>query len=129
MICSGCLGILVGTTKGAFFHHWKTKEDLALSILERMEAFFETNFFRILEEPGRAREKIERVISLISQISNGDGGYGRLFAMWCVELNEDEEQIGPAVHKLKYRWCAFWKELISRAQNDKDMRSDISAKN
>lgn len=117
------------TTKGAFFHHWKTKEDLALSILERMEAFFDSNFFQIMEEPGRAREKIERVISLMGQISNGDGGYGRLFAMWCVELDEDEEQIGPAVHRFKLRWRSFWKELITRAQSDKDMRADISAEN
>ncbi len=117
------------TTKGAFFHHWKTKEDLALSILERMEAFFDGNIFKILEESGNAREKIDRVINLMAQMGNGDGGYGRLFAMWCVELNPDEDQIGPAVHKLKLRWCAFWKELIARAQADKDMRSDISAEN
>ncbi|HLX63246.1 MAG TPA: TetR/AcrR family transcriptional regulator [Planctomycetota bacterium] len=117
------------TTKGAFFHHWKTKEDLAMSIYERLEGFFQSNFFCILEEPGRAREKIERVINLVSQVSNGDGSYGRLFAMWCIELTEDEEQIGPAVHRLKVRWFSFWKELITRAQEAKDMRSDISAEN
>jgi len=117
------------TTKGAFFHHWKTKEDLALAIFERMEKFFETNFFRILEEQGRARDKLENVISLISEMSNGDGGYGRLFATWCMELTENEDQLGPAVHRLKARWCGFWKELIERAQREKDMRADISAEN
>ena len=117
------------TTKGAFFHHWKTKEDLALSILERMEAFFNTNFFAILDQPGRTRDKIENIISLIGSMSNGDGGYGRLFATWCIELAEDEDQLGPAVHKLKLRWCGLWRELIQRAQTEKDMRADISAEN
>ena len=117
------------TTKGAFFHHWKTKEDLALSILERMEAFFDTNYFNILNTQGRSRDKIENIINLISQMSNGDGGYGRLFATWCMELAVDEDQLGPAVHRLKVRWCGFWKELIQRAQQEKDMRADISAEN
>ena len=117
------------TTKGAFFHHWKTKEDLALSILERMEAFFDSNFFHILDAPGRSRDKIENVINLISSSSNGDGGYGRLFATWCMELAENEDQLGPAVHRIKLRWCEFWKTLIQRTQDEKDMRADISAEN
>ncbi len=94
-----------------------------------MEAFFQANFFHIADSPGRARDKIELAINLISEMSNGDGGYGRLFATWAAELTDNEEQIGPAVHRLKSRWCGFWKVLIERAQAEKDLRADISAEN
>lgn len=115
------------TTKGAFFHHWKTKEDLACSVLERMEAHFEEHFFSILEQTGRGRDQIEKALNLLGETNKADGGYGRLFAIWSIEMRQDEDKLGAEVHRLKLRWCGFWKELIQRAQKDRDIRSDISA--
>lgn len=117
------------TTKGAFFHHWKTKEDLALSLIDQMEGFLEEKYFKIIEQPGRARERLELAINLLGQSGYTDQCYGRLFAVWCVELREDEDKIGPAVHRVKQRWIAFWKELIHRAQAEGDLRADIPAEN
>jgi AcrR family transcriptional regulator len=115
------------TTKGAFFHHWKTKEDLALSILERMEAFFQHNFFTLVEVPKRGRELFDTALTLLRDAVSGNGSYLRLFAIWCMELAENEDKLGPAVHALRNRWCKFWEYLIRRAQEDHDIRTDLSA--
>lgn len=117
-------------TKGAFFHHWKTKEDLALSILENLDADFESQFFTIAKGKGKAREKIEALLRRIADLSmDAEWSYGRIFAHWCIELHTDEEKIGPALHALKSRWFLLWRELIHRAQQEHDMRADISAEN
>ena len=117
-------------TKGAFFHHWKSKEELALSILEALSADFERNFFSLGEGPGRARDKIERLLKRISELSRGPGwSYGRLFAILCSELRQDEGQLGPAVHKVQMRWYRMWKDLIAEAQAADDLRADISSEN
>lgn len=117
------------TTKGAFFHHWKTKEDLALSLVQQIGTYFEEKYLAILEQPGRGRERLETAINLLSDSTKQDLCYGRLFAVWCAELHDDEDKIGPAVHALKHRWIAFWKQLIQSAQSDGDLRSDIPAEN
>lgn len=119
-----------GITKGAFFHHWKSKEELALAILEHVRTMYEEQLFAVAQSDGRARDKIERLLRQMTALStNGDWVYARIFALWCAELQADEEQIGPAVHALRARWCMLWKDLIHRAQQEHDLRADISAEN
>lgn len=116
-------------TKGAFFHHWKTKEDLALSLIEQMDGYFGQTYLKIIETPGRARDHIEKAISHVMEATKVDQCYCRLFSILCVELREDEDKIGPEIHRLKSRWMGFWKDLIQRAQTEGDLRSDIPAEN
>ena len=119
-----------GITKGAFFHHWKTKEELALEILDSVRIAFEEKFFSTVQAEGRAREKIERSLRTLGDLSHDSSWvYGKIFAIWCAELDSDQDQLGPAVHALKARWCRYWKELIERAQHEHDLRADISAEN
>ncbi|HYG74899.1 MAG TPA: TetR/AcrR family transcriptional regulator [Planctomycetota bacterium] len=119
-----------GITKGALFHHWKSKEELALAVLEEMQENFEKNFFSIQAENTRAREKIERLLRLLSELSRDPSwSYGRIFAIWCTELPNNEPGIGTRVHALKARWCVLWKDLIRKAQQEHDLRGDISSEN
>jgi TetR/AcrR family transcriptional regulator, transcriptional repressor for nem operon len=121
---------LSGISKGAFFHHWKTKEELALEILDSVRLAFEDKFFATAHGEGRAREKIERSLRLLGDLSQESSWvYGKIFALWCAELDSDHEQLGPAVHALRMRWCVYWKEMIERAQHEHDLRADISAEN
>jgi TetR/AcrR family transcriptional repressor of nem operon len=119
-----------GITKGAFFHHWKTKEDLALALFDDMRRTFEDHLFIVARGDARAREKMDRLLRQLCDISASPRWiYVRMFALWCAELRPDEEKIGPAVHALKARWSMLWKELILKAQQESDMRADISAEN
>lgn len=119
-----------GITKGALFHHWKSKEELALAILADVETSFDNYFFKLAASDGRAREKIDRLLRLIAELSlSGNWTYGRIFAIWCAELPAEKDKVGAAVHELRWRWHGLWKELIRRAQVEHDLRSDISAEN
>ncbi len=116
-----------GITKGAFYHHWKTKEDLALTILEDMKRSYETKIFGVLETEGNARAQIERTLDTIVEL-NADPNwhYCRLMATWTAELDPQEEELGRAVHEIRARWRGFWHQLLARAQAQGDLRADIS---
>jgi AcrR family transcriptional regulator len=119
-----------GISKGALFHHWKSKEELALSVLLEVTGCFEQHFFVAVERDGRARDKIDWLLRQVADVSlQHNGCYGRIFAIWCAELRAEENEVGSAVHELRTRWCTLWKDLVRRAQQEHDLRGDISAEN
>lgn len=118
-----------GITKGAFFHHWKTKEELALAVLNDVKESFEAYFFRA-PRPIRPGDRLAHSFRQLTKLSlDPSWPYGRIFALWCAEMRTDEGRIGPAVNALKARWVEFWKELIELAQRERALRADISAEN
>jgi TetR/AcrR family transcriptional repressor of nem operon len=118
-----------GITKGAFFHHWKTKEELALAVLEDAKESFEAYFFRA-PRPVRPGDRLAHSFRQLTKLSLDPAWpYGRILALWCAEMRSDEGRIGPAVHALRLRWVEFWKEIIEPAQREHALRTDISAEN
>jgi len=119
-----------GISKGAFFHHWKSKEELALTVFDGVREDFERNFFSVLGEEQKSRFRIESILLKLSDLSSDPSWvYGRIFALWSAELANDEEKVGAAVNTLRSRWTALWKELLKRAQLEHDLRGDFSAEN
>lgn len=118
-----------GITKGAFYHHWRTKEDLALTLLEEMKVAYQNRIFSILDGPGSARDLIEKTFATITELSaDPDWHYCELIATWSTELGPEDAQLGRAVHEVRHGLLAFWERLLGRAQTEGQMRTDISAK-
>ncbi|MCW8130325.1 MAG: TetR/AcrR family transcriptional regulator [Planctomycetota bacterium] len=120
---------LSGISKGAFYHHWKTKEDLAFTILEEMRKAYETRIFAVIETEGRARDQIERMLQTIVELNaDPEWHYCKLLATWSSELGPNDGQLGAAIHEIRARWQTFWETLLRRAQDQNDLRSDLPAR-
>ena len=117
------------TTKGAFYYHWKAKEDLAFTILDEMRLAYEKRVFPLQRSSGKASELIVRTLDTLADLnSRPDWVYCRLMATWTSELPPGDDSLGSAVHEVRERWMVFWEELLERAQVEKDIRIDISAR-
>jgi AcrR family transcriptional regulator len=121
-----------GITKGAFYHHWRTKEELALTILQQMKEAYAQHFFPILNNDRPAREKIEQALHTLREFNmNPDWVYCRLLAMWSAELGEmgtEEDAMAKGVQEMRHRWLEFWEQLLRSAQEQGHLRTDIPAK-
>jgi TetR/AcrR family transcriptional repressor of nem operon len=118
-----------GITKGAFYHHWKTKEDLALTILQQMREAYEQHFFPILKNERPARERIEQALHMLQEFNtNPDWVYCRLLAMWSAEMGTEEDAMAKGVQEMRHRWLEFWEQLLRSAQEQGHLRTDIPAK-
>ena len=116
-------------TKGAFYHHWKTKEDLALTILDEMKNAYQKHLFPTLSADGRARDQLERALRTIRDLnSNPDWVYCRLLATWSAELGTGDDPLGKGVQELRQKMLGFWEQLLHRAQEQGDLRKDIAPK-
>ncbi|GMV81541.1 MAG: TetR family transcriptional regulator [Planctomycetota bacterium] len=114
-------------TKGAFYHHWRTKEDLALTILDEIRNSYTQHYYPVLEQEMKAREKIETTLRKIEELHrNKDWSYCKLLATWSSELSPDQDELGRTVHEIRTRWLAFWELLLHQAQEQGDLRKDIA---
>jgi AcrR family transcriptional regulator len=111
-------------TKGAVFHHWRTKEELALELLGEMERNYEQKAFQLLHSDAPARAVLERVMETLASANGEPEWYCcRMLAIWSAEFGPADAPLGARVHALQERWMGFWRELLTRAQAAGDLAS------
>lgn len=97
-------------TKGAFFHHFRSKHDLALVLLER----FAASDAALLEETMARAERLHRdplqqlllFFGLYQEMVEGDGDplQGCLFASYVYEMQLFEDEVHELIRKVALHW-------------------------
>ena len=101
-------------TKGAFFHHFKSKDDLATSLIERYligEAMLLNSLVERAEQV--TRDPLQQVLAMIGFLIDdidigGPLSKGCLFASYAFELAEFDEN----VRALSKQGFTKWREVI-----------------
>jgi len=106
----------VGITKGAFFHHFKTKDDLAKALLRR----FANKDARIYAETRERAEKLsddplEQVLIFVRLFEEMFEGLtepypGCLFASYIYELQQFDDETRTLIHGSFMKWRELLKE-------------------
>ena len=65
----------VGITKGAFYHHWDSKEDLAIELGSLMGADYQRIATPRIESARSAWERIEVLLAIASELGDKDSGW------------------------------------------------------
>ncbi|MDH5189260.1 MAG: TetR/AcrR family transcriptional regulator [Rhodospirillaceae bacterium] len=101
-------------TKGAFFHHFKNKDDLALSLIERYLDGESVLLNSLVERAEQlTRDPLQQVLIIIGFIiddikTGGALSKGCLFASYAFELAEFDEN----VRSLARKGFTKWREVI-----------------
>ncbi len=128
---TGLNDILESTSisKGAFYYHFKSKQDLAVAVLEKLRSDYEREVF----EPVRARpdpaERMKTLLETLAELSeSGRWDNCRLLGRLTQEFARSEDELGEeAAEALKWL-IDFWAEIIEDAQGAAVLRDDIAAK-
>lgn len=123
-----------GLTKGAFFHHFRSKSDLARQLVER----FAQNDFKLFDEWERRAEMLaddplqaatifiklfeEWLDSLPTPFA------GCLFAVYVYENDAFEAEINEFVRASLKRWQGYYERLFDAALAKRRPRIDVSAR-
>jgi len=123
----------VGITKGAFFHHFKTKDDLALSLLER----FAEHDVRIYQETRAQAEKLsddplQQILIFVrlfeDMFANLEEPYpGCLFASYLYELQLFGDDTRQIIRDSFARWRTLLQEKFDAIIRRYPPQNDVSA--
>ena len=112
-----------GLTKGAFYFHFESKEQLALTVLEaKQEHWFTTVHDRVAAE-ATAADQLRALGPAVAKLHRDDPS-----AFSASRLSRDLARIpgvAPLVRAHTREWIEFVAEIIARAQADGDARADL----
>jgi TetR/AcrR family transcriptional regulator, transcriptional repressor for nem operon len=111
-ICSAA-----GTTKGAFFHHFKNKDDLGLATLDRYaERIFEVMKQGANKRPHDAVGRVYDYVEALGRMSHAkEKRPACMLAIETMELGAVHEEFRKRCEQHFETWATYLEELLERA--------------
>jgi len=112
-----------GVTKGAFYFHFPSKEALALQVLRYKQEQWAGRIVSATMRHPRAVDQLAGMVEALCDLHEQDPtakALGRL----CIELSDDPD-LAPELTGQFTTWIELTASLISKAQQEGDVRPDI----
>ena len=118
----------VSVSKGAFYYHYKSKQELGLAVLVQLRDDYERDLIVPVRgyEPGRRlREGLSRIVEL-----NGSGQWYNclLLARLAQEMAGEESELSEQVAETANWLVSFWQEITYDAQSAGAIRKDLDSR-
>jgi AcrR family transcriptional regulator len=115
-----------GLTKGAFYHHFSSKEDVALAVLERVQADYHERLFAAAMERATARERVIAALDRgLTLNQSPDWCNCRMMATLCTEMTSADERLRETILAMHRGMYDFWVELLEGCEREGDLREGM----
>jgi TetR/AcrR family transcriptional repressor of nem operon len=118
-----------GTSKGGFYNHFKTKEDLFHAVLSQSRSIWRERCLKGLDEVKSPVEKVELLLEnyrdeYLNDYDDFPGGC--IFITLAVELADSRPHLAAEVSEGFVRLKAMIKRLLDQAKAADEMRDSVS---
>ncbi len=115
-------------TKGGFYVHFKSKEELGLAVLESTKNFWMTNVISALEDEPDARSRIRRMVDIMTQMYRGDIFHGcALLAVLTAEVMESESRLAERIKDIFFEWKKSIVAILEQGKSEGLFRRDVDS--
>jgi AcrR family transcriptional regulator len=115
-----------GITKGAFYHHFPSKEALAVEVVRARQDEETAAVVQASAGHERAVDQLRAAVQVASDLKDQDKGEATSMQRLCAELSEDP-RLAPQIAKICNTWIDAAAGLVAGAQIQGDIRADIDA--
>jgi AcrR family transcriptional regulator len=115
-----------GITKGAFYHHFPSKESLAVEVVRARQAEEAMAVVKASAGFDRAVDQLRAAVQAASDVKDLDQGQATSMQRLCAELSEDSA-LAPQIAKICDTWIDTAADLVTSAQLQGDIRADVDA--
>jgi AcrR family transcriptional regulator len=117
-----------GVTKGGFYHHFPSKEALAVEVVRARQAEWAARVVQASADLDRAVDQLRAVAQVASDLKeqDRDKDHSTSLQRLCAELCEDPE-LAPQIAGYCDAWIDTATGLVARAQLQGDIRADVDA--
>ena len=116
-------------TKGGFYFHFKSKEELGFAVLERTKSFWMVNVIAALEGEPDTRTQIRKMVELMTQMHRGDIFHGcGLLAVLTAEVMETGSELGERIKDIFHEWEKSIIAILQRGKAEGLFRQNIDVK-
>lgn len=116
-----------GLTKGAFYHHFPSKEALAVEVVRVRQAEETAAVVQAAAGYDRAVDQLRAAVQTASDLKDQDQGQATSMQRLCAELAADAE-LAPQIAKICDAWIDTAADLVAQAQLQGDIRADVDAR-
>jgi AcrR family transcriptional regulator len=115
-----------GITKGGFYHHFPSKEALAVEVVRVRQDEWAAGVVEASAGHDRAVDQIRAMARVAAQLKDQDQTQATSLQRLCAELAEDAE-LAPQIAGYCEAWIETAAGLVARAQLQGDVRADVDA--
>jgi len=113
-------------TKGGFYFHFKSKEELGFAVLKRTKNFWMTHVIAALEHEPDTKSRIRRMVSIMTQMYRGDIFHGcALLAVMTAEMMESESPLAEGIKDIFYEWKKSIVAILKQGKSEGLFRKGV----
>lgn len=123
-----------GLTKGAFFHHFKGKAELARELVERYAQGDLEMFAEFLKEAeATSNDPLEQMIDFLKRFEdfiadNDDPSPGCMYAVYTYESMQFDPSVRDFVNDMLRRWTSMYVRKYQEVMDRYDIALDVTAR-
>lgn len=115
-----------GVSKGAFYHHFPSKQQLFLAIIEDWLKTIDAQLFTQAGDAGNVPQSLNRMAKMLGFIFEAASGQLPMFLEFMVQASRDQAVWDATIAPYR-RYQGLFEEMIEKGQGEGSIRPEVNA--